>query len=333
MRMDLAPQELALVPLCEQAIAEGRTLADWCAANEPSYRKFALDPGRRCSLPHRGDAFFGDIEIAGGMRSVMGCRQHMSMGGIGKARSVADVREFVMRDFLADANWTYPGGQQGGFTIRKSICALADGTVAVFAPEESAGPVDWRDLPSIYQWVMLTIDLHDFVLELGSVRKQIRQAVCVVQHPAFCAEDPVPVDASRSRITVGYPFVPFAPLKNYFGFGPGKFGAAVKMYSFAVGSDDALSVDMLFAAAPRCEKVFDFGPGVPDPVYGTVRLIERLSFGMWKPEPFHDWMDSQMLAQHCRVHQALIEGVAANWQAGNGKSGALAEPSFENELG
>jgi hypothetical protein len=104
MRVDLTPQELALVPLCEQAIAEGRTLADWCAANEPSYRKIALDPGRKCSLPHRGEAFFGDIEIAGGMRSVMGCRQHMWMGRAGEARSVADVREFVMRDFLADAN-------------------------------------------------------------------------------------------------------------------------------------------------------------------------------------------------------------------------------------
>jgi hypothetical protein len=316
-----------MVPLCEQAIAEGQVLADWCFANERSYRRFALDPGRKCSLPHEGEAFFGALDIAGSTRSVMGCRQHMVIGRVGKAQSVADIREFVMRDFLADANWTYPGGQQGGFTIRKSVCARANGTIAVFAPEDSEGPIDWRELTSTYQWVMLTVDLHDFVVEFGSMRKQIPQAVCVVQHPAFCAEDVEPGQASRYRITVGYPFVPYAPLKNYFGFGPGKFGAAVKMFSFEVGADDVLCVDMLFAAAPRCERVFDFGKGVPDPVYGAARLVERLSFGKWSAAPFRDWLDSQMLAQHCRVHQALIEGVAANWSAGQCVSRPESPPS------
>jgi hypothetical protein len=257
----------------------------------------------------------------------------MKIGTLRPAQSSDDVREFVMRDFLANANWTYQSGQQGGFTIRKSICRLADGKYAVFAPGDATGPVDWRELNSAYQWVMLTIDLHDFVVGAGPIRKQIRQAVCVVQHPAFCSEDENPGSAARYRVSVGYPFVPYAPLKNIFGFGPGKFGAAIKSYNFEIGHDNALSVDMLFAAAPRCERVFDFGRGVPDPVYGGARLIERLSFGKWKADPFHDWMDSQMLAQHCRVHQALMEGVAANWQAGTANSVNFASPSFASELG
>jgi len=331
--VDLTSQEQALARLCEQAISEGGALADWCRVPERSDRRFALDPKRKCTLPHEGEAFYGEVPIAGSTRSVMGCRQRMKIGTLRPGQSNDDVREFVMRDFLANANWTYDSGQQGGFAIRKSIASLPGGKHAVFAPGDSTGPVDWRELNSAYRWVMLTIDLHDFVLEAGPMRKQIRQAVCVVQHPGFCSESKNPGPASRYRISVGYPFVPYAPLKNVFGFGPGKFGAAIKLYNFEVGHDDTLSVEMLFAAAPRCERVFDFGRGVPDPVYGGARLIERLSFGTWKSDAFHDWMDSQMLAQHCRVHQALIEGVAANWRAGNVKSAIATGPSFAEQFG
>jgi hypothetical protein len=312
MRSDLTLHERTMVPLCEQAIAEGSVLVKACS-NSERYRGIALHPGRRSSLPHSSEAFFGYIEIDGRTRSVMGCRQRILIDAAVDEKSVADAHEFVMRDFLARANWTYPSGQQGGFSISKSICALADGSIAVFAPEDSLGPVDWRELNSIYNWVMLTINLHDFVFELGSIRRQIRQAVCVVQHPAFCAANVKMGETTRYRTSVGYTFVPYAPLKNYFGFGPGKFGAAVKVYTFEVTADRQFSVEMLFVTAPRCEKVFDFGRGVPDPVYGGARLMEKLSFGTWSSRPFRDWLDSKMLAQHCRVHQALIEGTARNW--------------------
>lgn len=318
MRMDLTSQEETLASLCEQAISEGGDLANWCLASTHDCQRFALDPKRKCSLPHESDAFYGEVAIAGSNRSVMGCRQRMSIGPVSQANSIDEIREFVMRDFLAQANWTYQNGKLGGFSIRKSIASLPSGRNAVFALNESVGPVDWRELSSAYRWVMLTIDLHDFVVEAGPIRKQIRQAVCVVQHPAFCSEDENP-RTSRYRISVGYPFVPYAPLRNVFGFGPGKFGAAIKLYTFEIGYDDVLSVEMLFAAAPRCEKVLDFGRMMPDPIYGGARLVERLSFGKWSATPFHDWLDGQMLAQHCRVHQALIEGVAVNWRTRNNK--------------
>ena len=64
---------------------------------------------------------------------------------------------------------------------------------------------------------------------------------------------------------------------------------------------------MDFAAAPRCQKVFDFGKSIPDPVYGGASVVQALTMGMWNAQKFHDKTDSGMLEQHARVHQALLE--------------------------
>jgi hypothetical protein len=49
-------------------------------------------------------------------------------------------------------------------------------------------------------------------------------------------------------------------------------------------------------------------------LYGEFNIPN--SFHLERGTPNHSTtLDSQMLAQHSRVHQALIEGVAANWEA------------------
>ena len=66
----------------------------------------------------------------------------------------------------------------------------------------------------------------------------------------------------------------------------------------------------------RPKKVFDFGKNIPDPLYGSVDALEKITFGMYRSRKFHDWMDLNMAAQHARVHQALMEGSAkifAEW--------------------
>ena len=132
-------------------------------------------------------------------------------------------------------------------------------------------------------------------------------------HPDFVhiVENPSP--GVKLEVAVGYPFVAFAPIPNNFGFGPGKFGAAVKLYSFRLTETNEIKVLMDFAAAPRCKKVFDFGKRVPDPIYGGARLLSRLTLGRWNLEAFHDKVDGGMVAQHARVHQALMDGVSKIW--------------------
>ncbi len=41
--------------------------------------------------------------------------------------------------------------------------------------------------------------------------------------------------------------------------------------------------------------------------------LSRLTLGRWNPEGFHDKVDGGMVAQHARVHQALMDGVSKIW--------------------
>jgi len=121
---------------------------------------------------------------------------------------------------------------------------------------------------------------------------------------------------------VGYPFVEFAPEPNIFGFGPGKFGIALKYFTFRLHRDGEVTTEMDFLAAPRAEKVFDFGKYIPDPFYGTADLVEMLTLGFVSSAGFHDKMDTSMLVTHCRVHQALMDGLSDVWNTWLGESAA-----------
>ena len=112
---------------------------------------------------------------------------------------------------------------------------------------------------------------------------------------------------------LGYPFVDVAPRANIFGFGPGKFGAAVKLFSFFLTRAGEVRVRMVFIAAPRSRKVFDFGQGIPDPIYGGAEILRYLTLGLANPQAVHDRMDKRMLALHCEVHQTLMDGLATVW--------------------
>jgi hypothetical protein len=57
----------------------------------------------------------------------------------------------------------------------------------------------------------------------------------------------------------GYPFIDFAPIPNFFGFGPGKFDWAIKTFSFLLRDNNEVRCDMEFIAGARAKKVFDFG--------------------------------------------------------------------------
>ena len=82
-----------------------------------------------------------------------------------------------------------------------------------------------------------------------------------------------------------------------------KSECAVKLFSFFLSRQN--EVRLSFAAAPRCQKVLDFGQHWPDPFYGSAQLTEYMTLGICNAEPIHDLM----VVLHCQVHQRLIEGV------------------------
>ena len=72
---------------------------------------------------------------------------------------------------------------------------------------------------------------------------------------------------------------------------------------------------MDFVAGARPKKVFDFGPDIPDPIYGPAAALKALTLGIFPAQMVHDYWDEVMAAQHSRVHQALMEGTSKIFDA------------------
>src|SRR5262249_12817252 len=145
-----------------------------------------------------------------------------------------------------------------------------------------------------YEWVMLTVYIHDFVMTIGPFQRRLKEAACVVAHPDFVHIVENPSKEYVLEVSIGYPFVKFAPIPNIFGFGPGNFGVAVKLFSFYLTPDNQVHVRLFFAATPRCQKVFDFGKMVPDPMYGGAAMLQLMTLGLWNSEEFHNRLDTEM---------------------------------------
>jgi len=225
------------------------------------------------------------------------------------------LKEYVLRHFLNSSHWVYPDGDAGGFTFKQMLYCTADGQCGRYADDKLNAVQDWNLIGPVYRWSLFTCYLHDFVVMLGPYKKVFKEAVAVVQHPDFIhiVENPRP--GYKLEVAIGYPFIDFAPIPNFFGFGPGKFDWAVKTFSFLLRDSNEVRCDMDFVAGARPKKVLDFGKLIPDPLYGTADALETFSFGMIDAKWFHDMGDLEMATQHSRVHQALMEGSAKIFRA------------------
>lgn len=316
-------QDQFLIEKTEEALVNGAELAAWRDGPKPGTRTFPLNLVKKFKLENRAEGYFGHTTIAGRARTIMGATQYVKFSKLDRPDATSILKEFVLKEFLTRAHWTWPSGYPGGFTVEKSLYQRADGSYGKFGPFEANGCIDWRDLVGsgdsgaagneLYKWVLLTLQIHDFTMGMGPFEKRLREAACVSPAAHFMRVREHPSEACVLSITVGYPFVEFAPIPNIFGFGPGKFGIALKFFTFELMRNGDLNTSMDFLAAPRCEKVFDFGPSIPDPMYGGADLLNKLTMGMYKTEAIHDKMDISMLETHCRVHQSLMDGLSDVW--------------------
>lgn len=311
--MHFTEHEQLLIRKTELALTEGRELERWYRQSEPQLDFFPLKLSGGYKLANRASGFFSTVSIGGAEREVMGCRQDVELGQLNSHRAPALLREFVLGHFQRLGNWKYADGASGGFTFEKTLYQTSTGSVGKFADSERQGPMDLRELGPNYAWILLTVHIHDFVMKMGPIQKRIPEAAYVAPNPEFIHDIENPSADVVQEVSIGYPFVDVAPHSNIFGFGPGKFGAAVKLFSFFLTKTGAVRVRMVFAAAPRSQKVLDFGPGAPDPIYGLAKVMKYLTLGLFNPQMVHDRMDRQMLSLHCEVHQTLMEGMANVW--------------------
>ncbi|HEX4278237.1 MAG TPA: hypothetical protein VHZ74_22940 [Bryobacteraceae bacterium] len=322
MPKDFSAFERSLVEKTDAAITDGLQLERWTRDPNRKIEEHLLNLDRDYNLVNRAYGYLADVSISGQTLTALGARQEVEFGKITLPNPEQVLKDFVLRRFLNTARWTYDDGDPGGFTIKQMLYCDANGRYGRYSDDQLTDAQDWNLIGPKYRWSLFTIYLHDFVVMLGPVKKVLSEAVSVVQHPDFIhiVENPRP--GYKLEVAIGYPFIDYAPIPNYFGFGPGKFNWAVKTFSFLLRDNNEVRCDMDFVAGARTKKVFDFGKFIPDPLYGTSDFLETITLGVYKSQPFHDFMDLQMSTQHSRVHQALMEGsskVFAAWQ----KSGAV----------
>ena len=299
-----------LVRKTEEALADGIQLERWCRDPKRKIHEFPLDLKRPYALKNRAFGYFSDLKIGDQNRTVIGVRQEVEFGKITGPDPESLLKEYVLSVFLPTANWTYENGWPGGFTFEQLRYCTIDGQLGRYTKEEAATVQDWRLLGEKYRWSLFTVFLHDFVLKVGPIKKRMKEAASLVQHPDFVHIVENPAEGYKLEVAIGYPFIEHAPIPNNLGFGPGKFNWAVKLFSFRLRDNNEVRCDMDFAAGARPSKVFDFGKRVPCPVYGGAAALQAITLRRFNAQKFHDWMDGAMVAQHARVHQALMEGAA-----------------------
>ncbi|HEY1911767.1 MAG TPA: hypothetical protein VGG73_12650 [Vicinamibacterales bacterium] len=306
-----------LVEKSELAIVKGLQLERWSRDRSRTIQKFALELNRPYALANKAWGYFADVTISDQKLSALGCIQEVEFGKISGSNPEERLKEYVFKHFLNTSSWVYPDGDPGGFTMQQMLYCEEDGTCGKYSADQVSIARDWRDIGTRYRWSLLTIFLHDFVIYLGPMKKVLKEAVAVVQHQDFVHVISNPKPGYKLEVAIGYPFIDFAPIPNFFGFGPGKFDWAIKTFSFLLRDNNEVRCDMEFVAGARAKKVFDFGAHIPDPLYGTSDMMETLTLGIYKSKLFRDYVDGQMATEHAHVHQALMEGsskIFAAWE-------------------
>jgi hypothetical protein len=315
----LTAHEQFLVEKSELAIIKGRELERWSRDPRRTIDRFPLTLNRPYALPNRAWGYFADVCIQGRTLPALGCLQQVEFGRIAGPNPEQRLQDYVLGRFLNTSSWMYPDGNPGGFTMQQMLHCDAEGRCARYPADQLCAARDWRDIGTKYRWSLLTIFLHDFVIYLGPMKTVLKEAVAVVQHPDFVHIVPNPKPGYKLEVAIGYPFIDYAPVPNYFGFGPGTFDWAVKTFSFLLRDNNEVRCDMEFVAGARARKVFDFGRYIPDPLYGTSDFLELCTLGLYRSKLFRDFVDGHMAVEHAHVHQALMEGssrIFAAWERG-----------------
>jgi hypothetical protein len=224
---DFSPFERSLVEKTEAAIVDGLQLERWTRDPNRKIDEHELTLNRQYNLPNKAYGYLSDVKISGKTLTALGARQEVEFGKITRPNPEQCLKDFVLRHFMNASHWTYDDGAQGGFTFKQMVYCSGDGRYGRYPDDQLTETRDWNLIGTKYRWSLVTIYLHDFVVMLGPVKKVLSEAVAVVQHPDFIhiVENPKP--GYKLEVAIGYPFIDFAPIPNFFGFGPGKFDWAV----------------------------------------------------------------------------------------------------------
>lgn len=315
-------QEHFLIEQAEIALRNGAPLFSWWKAKESSgsLRKFPLFPGN----PYPEIlGFYDALELDGRTTSVMGCLQRTRFPR--KQASSSETADafatLIKSSFLQLCKWSRPEGLPGGFGYTALHYKLKDsGDYGVFPRSSPPTWVDLAEVGSRYDWILLQVDIYDFVRGLPGFHKYaktlsrfFKEAAYVALSSDYSYSVTALPEGAVAECCFGYSFLPCLVEPNFFGFGPGRFGAAIKQFRFILLNSGQLEIQLAFIVAPRSQKVLYLWGF--DPVYSSIHLLNALTFNLFGlKQRAHDRLDALMLGLHGRVHQNLLEDMREIWE-------------------
>jgi len=326
------PQD-ELAEIAERGLSSGRSALAWYCAETRAGRISLFDLARDDSSAMRG--FFAKLDFEGRSTDAMGCFQTHRYRPDPAIRPDAEphsLAAYVNRSFLGACHRMCPDGLPGGFGFRPLLARMRSGGLQTF-PEADAGAYpDLGRVGEVYEWITLQVDIHDFVRAIPGMRdhprffsRYIKEAACITVHADFMKCNILRGPSDLDACSLGYAFLPVLVHLNAFGYGPGRFGTAFKVFTFALLESGDLEVRMVFLSIPRSEGVFSFAGF--DPVYSLARAIDRLTLDkLGVLGSVRDGMDRKFLLTHGRCHQAAIDGMRPIWEGTRWVPGDQFEP-------
>jgi hypothetical protein len=247
---------------------------------------------------------------------------------------------------------TADAAPRGGFGFSQLFAKRAGSTVVErFAPEEAFAVIDLREIGTVYDWLIVKVQIFDFMFRFSvpgvglDITVPLAEESYLVVAPEFITDDP-----QGGRFGLGYAFVRNRQLGTL-AYGPGEFEAAFEQIDYCVEPDGQVRVRMFFAAnRPTAIVNLSLDPftwlagglnlataGIArdtirswegaykrlqltwpsiDPVYLFIALANLLTLGQAAEQACisTDQPDRLFLAQHFKQHYQAITGSIATWR-------------------
>jgi hypothetical protein len=320
---EVDPALTAFAEHAEKALVAGRQMISWWKTKslEGSLELFPL--GAASDPDQEVQGFFDEILFLGAMKPtpIMGClqrhrfkRRRAPVGG-----ATQHLESFIDECFLEQSCRARADGSPGGFRYLPICYKGRDGSLG--SPSEPLRDgLSLTRLRKGHQWGVFQVDLLDFVRAEPTLApydktlsRFIKQSAYIVIHEDFATQTSKAPKGVMADRRFGYAFLPRVVSPNYFGFGPGKFGAAIKQWRFLLFLNGDIEVRVAFLVAPRSEKVMDIGGF--DPVYSAIGLADAFTLGgLGLRAAGHDALDRVFLEHHSLVHADVVKGFAEVWE-------------------
>ncbi len=303
----------AILRRVERTLADGVALARWWEEKDQAgdyaerfdvVRDYA-DAGRSFGFFDTAVVGNADLPVMGIVQDTFFDRQRMAQG-----ETIRDqVREFMFRYFLRISHlyqpepapeaepaplgrlqrvlsWLPEGRERrvGSGCEQLYYKRRDSGEIGKFVGDERSAVVDLRAIGTVYDWILIKIDVFDFGLsfapfgsEAPSLQMPMKEPTYVVIGPPFIKNEENPEPGVLGRYGFGYAFVPYSPDgPGVIAYGPGHFTAAIQNVAFTIVSGGEIRVRTAFVVN-RPGKIAQLDI---DPIDWTFRFADMLTFGL-----------------------------------------------------